>query len=170
MIEITFDVARVSTALNRLISSVENPQPILRLIGEKLMESTKNRFDSSTAPDGSRWKPNAMATHIGHAGKYGGSFRKDGKLSAKGAGRVMGKKPLIGESGALSGGISYRLVGNSVEIGSGMQYAAIHQFGGKAGRGRKVTIVARPFLGLSANDEQQIESLVLEGITRALRG
>ena len=32
-----------------------------------------------------------------------------------------------------------------------MRYAAIHQFGGKAGRGRKVTIPARPFLPVKSD-------------------
>lgn len=170
MFEVIIDSRRTEAALNQLARLMAHPQPVLMLIGEKLADSTKERFDRSIAPDGSRWQPNVFATHVSYAGKFGGSFRKDGKLSAKGAARVMGKKPLIGESGALSGGITYRLVGNGVEIGSAMKYAGIHQTGGKAGRGRKVNIVARPFVGLSIEDEDIAESLVLNGITRALRG
>lgn len=33
-----------------------------------------------------------------------------------------------------------------MRVGSGKEYAAIHQLGGEAGRGRKVHIPARPFL------------------------
>ena len=41
-------------------------------------------------------------------------------------------------------------------VGTNEPYAAIHQFGGKAGRGRKVDIPARPFLVLTPQDEDDI--------------
>lgn len=157
MIEVQFDSRAVERALGDVARAAANPRPLLKLWGEKLTDSTRQRFGSSIAPDGSAWEPNAMATLLGYAGKYSGSFRKkDGRLSAKGGRRVAGKKPLIGESKALSTTIAYRVVPDGVEIGSPQKYAAIHQFGGKAGRGRKITIPARPFLGLSAADEEMV--------------
>ena len=45
---------------------------------------------------------------------------------------------------------------NIAEVGTNEPYAAIHQFGGKAGRGRKVDIPARPFLVLTLQDEADI--------------
>ena len=41
---------------------------------------------------------------------------------------------------------------DSVSIGSNMVYARIHQKGGFAGRGKKVAIPARPYLGISAHE------------------
>lgn len=41
-------------------------------------------------------------------------------------------------------------------VGTNEPYAAIHQLGGKAGRGRKVAIPARPFLILTPQDEADI--------------
>ncbi|MCT8680522.1 phage virion morphogenesis protein [Glaesserella parasuis] len=41
-------------------------------------------------------------------------------------------------------------------VGTNEAYAAIHQFGGKTGRGRKVDIPARPFLMLTPQDEEDI--------------
>lgn len=41
-------------------------------------------------------------------------------------------------------------------VGTNEPYAAIHQFGGKAGRGRKVDIPARPFLVLTPKEEEDI--------------
>jgi phage virion morphogenesis protein len=43
-----------------------------------------------------------------------------------------------------------------VAVGTNRVYAAIHQLGGQAGRGRKVTIPARPYLGVSAADRVRI--------------
>ncbi|WP_118790914.1 phage virion morphogenesis protein [Haemophilus haemolyticus] len=45
---------------------------------------------------------------------------------------------------------------DGAEVGTNEPYAAIHQFGGKAGRGRKVDIPARPFLVLTPQDEDDI--------------
>ena len=50
---------------------------------------------------------------------------------------------------------------DSAEVGTNEPYAAIHQFGGKAGRGRKVDIPARPFLVLTPQDEDDILEDVL---------
>lgn len=44
-------------------------------------------------------------------------------------------------------------------VGTNLEYAAIHQFGGKAGRNRSVDIPARPYLGLS--DDSAAEILVI---------
>ncbi|AUI65203.1 MULTISPECIES: phage virion morphogenesis protein [Glaesserella] len=41
-------------------------------------------------------------------------------------------------------------------VGTNVEYAAIHQFGGQAGRGQKVKIEARPFLQLTDDDEVDI--------------
>ncbi|OBX81117.1 phage virion morphogenesis protein [Haemophilus aegyptius] len=45
---------------------------------------------------------------------------------------------------------------NEAIVGTNEPYAAIHQFGGKAGRGRKVEIPARPFLALTPQDKADI--------------
>lgn len=139
-------------------------EPLSR-VGEVLAETTKQRFQTSTAPDGTRWEPNAPATYENLLARFKGSVTRRGKLSAKGAARAAGKKPLIGETGALATQIFYRQSGDMVEIGSPMIYAAVHQFGAAAGafgstsRGAPIPwgdIPARPFLGLSADDEQFI--------------
>lgn len=49
-------------------------------------------------------------------------------------------------SGGLAADISTEVGPTFVRVGSGKEYAAIHQLGGEAGRGRKVHIPARPFL------------------------
>jgi hypothetical protein len=49
-------------------------------IGETLMELTKVRFQTSTAPDGGRWAPNAQTTLLSYlSGK--GAFSKTGVVS-----------------------------------------------------------------------------------------
>ncbi|MCZ7599370.1 MAG: phage virion morphogenesis protein [Gammaproteobacteria bacterium] len=47
-----------------------------------------------------------------------------------------------------------------VEVGTNLVYGAIHQFGGRAGRGHSVNIDARPYLGLSAEDEDEVVGIL----------
>jgi phage gpG-like protein len=151
--------AKAQEALSALAKRGTDLRPLMQELGEYLTETTKQRFQTSTAPDGSRWAPNAPATYLAYLGQSKGSFGKYGRMTKAGAARASGKKPLIGETRRLSSEIYYRADSRSVEIGSGLVYSAIHQFGGQAGRGKQVTIPARPYLGLSADDQNAIQML-----------
>ena len=63
--------------------------------------------------------------------------------------------PLV-DTENLMGSITSAYTNDEAIVGTNEPYAAIHQFGGKAGRGRKVDIPARPFLALTAQDEADI--------------
>ena len=69
-------------------------------------------------------------------------------------------RKILQEEGNLVGTIAAQVQGEGVAIGSNLPYATIHQYGGKAGRGRKVTIPARPYLGTNEADDQEIASLI----------
>lgn len=63
--------------------------------------------------------------------------------------------PLVDTENLMNSITSY--YDNSIAmVGTNEPYAAIHQFGGKAGRGQKVDIPARPFLVLTPQDEDDI--------------
>lgn len=63
--------------------------------------------------------------------------------------------PLV-DTENLMGSITSDYSNDMATVGTNEPYAAIHQFGGKAGRGRKVEIPARPFLALTPQDEADI--------------
>lgn len=63
--------------------------------------------------------------------------------------------PLV-DTENLMGSITPAYTNDEAIVGTNEPYAAIHQFGGKAGRGRKTTIPARPFLKLTPEDELDI--------------
>lgn len=65
-------------------------------------------------------------------------------------------KILQGESRDLRSSISTKSTNDKAIVGSNKVYATIHQFGGRAGRGRKAKIPARPFLALTPQDESDI--------------
>ena len=159
----------VLAALNALAARVGNQRPFLQAIGDDIMERAKQRFETGTDPAGRRWAPNARATIDAFIAARGG-FGKRG-INKKGQGLAMGKKPLIA-GGYLRRQFHVRTDGRGVTIGNSMAYAAIQQFGGKAGKGRKVTIPARPFLPVTPGGDlyPREKALILEQLNDWLAG
>jgi phage virion morphogenesis protein len=118
-----------------------NLRPLMLEIGEDVVESTKQRFVTTTSPDGDQWAKNSDVT-----------------LAHK-----SGSTPLT-DGGHLAVSIHYSPLGNDgVEIGTNADQAAMMQFGGtKAEFGNLWgDIPERPFLGLSDQDKQNILDLTL---------
>ncbi len=158
MIKIEVDDREVMEALKQLQAKIGDLSPVLREIGEDLVESTKQRFADSRGPDGTVWPANSPVTIARMLGANPRNFKKDGGLSKAGAARMDGKKPLIGETRRLSEEIHYQIHGDTLEIGSNLEYAAMQQFGGTKAEFPHLwgDIPARPFLGLSNEDEAKI--------------
>ncbi|MFZ5536770.1 MAG: phage virion morphogenesis protein [Pseudomonadota bacterium] len=163
MIEIEFDDRPVLDALNELMRRASDPEPALRYIGEKLLDSTKQRFVDGRDPDGQPWAPNTPLTLAWYLSEHGSNFEEDGSLSPKGETRLGAKKPLTGKTRALQTTINYQVVGDTLMIGSPEPYAAMHQFGGTTSPRSMIpgqAIPARPFLGLSDEDRGDILEIV----------
>lgn len=169
-ITIRYADTAVLARLAEINRQIDDLSPAMLAIGELLTESTKERFGTSTAPDGSKWKPNAPATVLARLNQIKGAYTKAGKLSKKGATAAMSKKPLVA-SGLLQDSIHYQLTGGGkgVEIGTNRFAgewdggAAVHQFGD-----RKGNIPARPFLGLSAGDESAVLDVLDNFLSQAI--
>ena len=58
--------------------------------------------------------------------------------------------------GKLAASINTYYDNDSAVIGSNLEYAAIHQLGGQAGRNKSVKIPARPYLFLTDDDYDEI--------------
>ncbi|MCX7258022.1 MAG: phage virion morphogenesis protein [Polaromonas sp.] len=154
--------------LKALQARMGNLAPVLTALGDSITERTKQRFDTSTAPDGTPWTPNSAATLGMLSARLAGSkgnVKKSGGLNARGNAKLANKKPLI-DSGFLREQIVPVVSGQTLTVSATAKYAAIHQFGGQAGRGRKVTIPARPFLPLQPNGAlyPQERQLVLDAL------
>jgi phage gpG-like protein len=169
LLQIDVDDREVLDVLARLARRAGDLSPALTQIGVDLVDSTQRRFATSTSPDGQRWAANSQLTYLRYLGgkdRPAGLFgKKDGKLTAKGAGFALGKKPLV-DSGNLASTINYQLAdgGRTLLVGSPQKYAAVQQFGAKRGSlGRGAPwgdIPARPFLGISASDKQMIVDVI----------
>ena len=153
----------VRQALGRLLAKIEDPAAELIEIGELMVDRTKQRFSTSTAPNGTPWPANSEVTLRRYLAQFSGK---------KGVARAANKKPLIGESHALSTTIHYRQITGGIEWGSGMPYAAMQQFGGTKRQFPHLwgDIPARPFLGLAAEDADDVLQILYRGIERAWGG
>lgn len=184
MIRIELSNRAVMDALDDLQRRADNPRGVLALIGERLVESTQQRFATGTAPDGTPWAPNAQSTIEAflrrkssaydksgkRTGTKSGYYRKDGRIGAKGAAVVAGKRPLHGVSGALADQIYPQVIGNELIVGSAMKYAAMQQFGGAKAKFPNLwgDIPARPFLGISDEDERTIVDVIRDYLEGAI--
>ncbi len=121
---------------------LKNMVPALKAIGEHTLIATEGRFERQQDPGGRKWAPLKPST------------------------RRRKKHPkILTESGMLRGTIRYRLMGtNAVAIGTNRPYGRIHQLGGKAGRSHRATIPARPYLGFSKADRDEIAAIVMDNI------
>lgn len=161
---LTIQVQGLDTVQNQLLRLAQrgaNLTPLLKNMGEQVLNSTQERFESSTDPDGNRWASNSPVTFARLLGSR--HTNKSGKINARGVSRVMSKKPLI-LSHTLQGSIRYQLNGQSVMVGTNMVYAKMMHFGGTKSAFPHLwgDIPARPFLGISASDKQVLERMVVD--------
>ena len=148
-VTITVDDNDVMQGLRKLQERIGNLKPVFIEIGKHLERTTDARFDSMTAPDGSKWE--AL------------------KPSTKAQKKFPGK--ILQESGILRDSLHYVADANSLEFGTDRAYGAIHQFGAKKGdfgqnkRGNPIPwgdIPARPYLGLSNEDFEEINQIIAD--------
>ena len=161
----TIQSEEVQRAFKQLERAVKNTKPIMNAVGTALVEGTHQRFEREVGPDGVAW----ASLNSGYAaGKRGPGILRES-----------------GMRGGLMGSITRKASKDTVEVGTNKVYAAIHQFGGtissKSGgylsfaiggqfvRVRSVTIKARPFIGISQEDERNVAEVVEGALLRATR-
>lgn len=98
--------------LDEVLGRLSELRPFFQSVGELLQASTKDRFRQETAPDGTPWTPLKPATVRAR--------KRRGKSQIA----------ILRESGHLAGSNRTEVSGTGVEIGSPVEYAAIHQLGG----------------------------------------
>jgi phage virion morphogenesis protein len=137
-VSISINDKALRITLGNLNERLRNPVPMLKIAGQVMKSSIERTFRDQGSPAGS-WAPLAAST------------LKRGKGGA-------GRKILI-QSARLKNSVTddtnYSISGNTLKIGSNLVYAAIHQFGGFAGRSvpsnrtlkRDITNEARGFHG-----------------------
>ena len=136
------NAAEVKAVFEALQTRLTDLTPVFQDIGEAMLNVTRERFNSQTAPDGSTWQ----ALSPGYTKR-----------------KPRNKDKILTLYGHLRGTLDYQASAREVRIGTPLIYGATHQFG----RG---PIPARPFLGLSSSDEQELLDILNEHLSRAMGG
>ena len=142
VIDITVDDAEIRAGLRDLEDKIGNLQPFFRDIGEALLNSTRERFNTMRAPDGSLWPSLSPG--------YAGRKSKNAEL-------------ILTLNGYLRGLLTIQTSKDTLRIGTPLIYGATHQVGDASRH-----IPARPFLGLSESDTQDILDALEEWLARDL--
>ena len=135
-IEIKLDNKDVESKLLDLAKRSENLRPLMKNIAGIFAYSTEENFKEEGRPD--KWTDLAEST----------------KKQRTKTGHYPGQ--ILQVSGQLASSISTYYDNDSAVIGSNLDYAAIHQLGGQAGKNQSVTIPARPYLQLTEDDFDEI--------------
>ena len=136
----------IQQLLQKMVKKTDDTAPVMAEIANSLYNITMESFAGQKSPSGAPWQRLAPSTlrRKKHPGK------------------------ILYETGQLHRRIYTRSDKDSAEIGVNLPYAAIHQFGGHAGRGRKVSIPARPYLPLEGDGLSKVVwdeiSEILEGV------
>jgi phage virion morphogenesis protein len=141
---LVIDDAALNRAIGGLLDRVNDLTPALRDIGEYMVLATRDRFDDETSPDGVGWKP------------------LNARYAARKAAQSGNLTGILKRSSLLRDSIAYEVGPDFVVMGTNRIYGPIHQLGGQAGRNRSVNIPARPFLGLSLEDTQEVVAILTD--------
>lgn len=112
-------------------------KPLMQGIGAIVESSTRDRFRTKTAPDGSSWddlKPSTVAAKNGRGG-------------------------ILVDRGDFMRSITHHATSVSVQVGSDRPYSKYHQTGTKNSDGSE-RMAARPVFGLSDDDYADIRDLL----------
>jgi phage gpG-like protein len=145
----------VTDMLRQLMHKGVSSASILPALGEDMVERTKQRFASSTSPDGQRWLANTRATLMHYLNNRKGFSTKTGRISSKGRNLAIAKKPLQGKTGQLANRIFYDVEGEDLVLSSSRKYAAMQQFGGSKAQFKQLwgDVPARPFMPITTQGE-----------------
>ena len=135
-IEIEFDNKEVHEKLLDLAKKAENLRPLMKNIAGIFAYSTEENFKEEGRPD--KWQDLAEST------------KKQRTKKRKWPGQILQVE------GKLAASINTFYDNDSAVIGSNLEYAAIHQLGGQAGKNKSVEIPARPYLFLMNDDYDEI--------------
>ena len=138
-IDVTHDIPALNAHLSELQQRLNgNLTPLMQAIGSVLEGSTRQRFADKQSPNGVAWAVLMPAT-----------------VKAK-----NGRSNILVDSGDLIRSITFHASSDSVLIGTDRPYGKYHQTGTKKADG-STKMVARPWLGLSQQDQFDINDLIV---------
>lgn len=99
--------------LVRLVAVASQPEAMMRDIAGYMLFSTQRRFETETDPDGRKWQSLSPRTAAARVGR-----------------RVRGYDHILRVTTRLYQSLTQASDATSAQVGTNVEYAAIHQFGG----------------------------------------
>jgi phage gpG-like protein len=177
-INIKIDSTLLREKIETLQKRVDNAGPAFAAIAQVMASSVEKNFEvqgrysepGSWKGGNSKWKalsPWTLFSAIGGNRGYTKGGVTSGRLRTR-AQRKLASKKILQDSGQLAASITPHSNRSSAVLSTNKVYAAIQNFGGQAGRGKKVTIPARPYMVIQDEDIQDaiwiIEGFLLKGV------
>lgn len=158
MITVEINDALITAALANAIGQLDDMSDLMGDIALAMRDQTKDRFAEQKSPEGIPWAPRSATTLAAYDRR------------AKKAGGVASWGGVLHYSRQLSGQISAAFGPDFAEVTSAEPYAAMMQFGGTKTRFPHLwgDIPARPFLGLSDENREDILDVISEALSAAL--
>jgi len=147
LITIEIDADEITEALSAIQGRFRDMTPAFKNIGEYMVREREKLFKEERSPAGVPWK----------------------KLSPAYAKRKKNKKILTLMNHLRR--TVYAAGEDQVVISpdkTSSEYAAIHHFGGRAGRGKKALIPARPHLGVSEENRREFVEIIRDHLLKAI--
>ena len=145
--QITIKDNELKTELTKLQAKTKNLKPLLNQVGYYLLEVVENSFENEADANGKAWQE-LSPSYLNYKNKKG--YTK--KLQNR---------------GTLAESIDFTTTTDALILGTNIEYAAIHQFGGFAGRNKSAYIPARPFLPVT--QDGKLHNNVVENILKRLK-
>jgi len=176
IVDISENTGEIIKTLQQLSEKLEDLTPINREISEKMLFAVQQNFETEGARLGSKWeklRPSTIAQRSksevrvrdksGSYKKYKRGSKKTGKQKGDYVTRKV--KPtwpgkILQVDSLLLGSVISYYGKDYAGVGTNKIYGPIHQFGGWAGKGKKVWIDARPFFELTDQDLNDILDFV----------
>lgn len=146
---------QLAAGLSLLLGRVRDPRPALEEMGAAVLFTTRRRIEKETDPDGRAWP--ALKSRAGAALRL---------------------------SNRLYSSYTYLVERHGVRVGSNMIYAALHHFGGiivpknaaalvfqmhgQTIFAKKVTIPARPALGINDDDAEELGEIITDYLSEGM--
>ena len=141
-------------ALGGLVAGFDNLEPLAERFGVYLESSTIERFDTETAPDGSAWEQSIRAKEEGgqtltDSSQLRSSIHAEVSSSSVrwGSNKIYAR--MMNDGGTIRAKVGGKL---KFQLPGGLGFRSVDQ----------VTIPARPFLDINAEDEAELLTLTEE--------
>ena len=138
-IEIKIDDKELQQVLDKLFEKTSDLRPLMKNIAGVMANSVEENFKQEGRPEWTKLKESTIKVRTQKGYWPGKVLQMRGELAAS---------------------ITSDYDESSAIVGTNKEYAAIHQFGGKAGKNKKVEIPARPYLKLGEKDLNKISNTV----------